>query len=350
MSAARAPAAGDKALPVLPWQREAASAALAARQRWPHALLIRGRRGIGKRGLALHFAQALLCETPLADGGPCGRCPSCGYVLAGAHPDLRLVEPLERDEEGNETALDAILVEPIRELIDFTQLSTHRQRAKVAVIAPAELMNAAAANALLKTLEEPPPATYVMLVSHQPGRLPATIVSRCRALAAPDPSAAVATGWLAQHGAAQPEQLLAQAGGAPLLALALGDPGRQRERELLLAELADPEGMSPLALGARIEAYRKEDRKAVLADVLYWLLTWSADLAASASGGAPRFHPGRRAALAGLAARVARLALFRYHEKLLGQRALLGHPLTPRLVAEALLFDYRALFAHRDGG
>jgi len=350
MSAGRAAARGDKALLLLPWQREAASAALSGKQRWPHALLIRGRRGIGKRALALHFAQALLCETPLADGGPCGRCPSCGYVFAGAHPDLRLVEPLERDEEGNETVLDAILVDPVRELIDFTRLSTHRQRAKVAVVAPAELMNPAAANALLKTLEEPPPATYLMLVSHQPGRLPPTIVSRCRTLTAPEPSAAVATEWLAQQGAANPEQLLAQAGGAPLLAFALADPTRQRECELLLAELADPERMSPLALGARIEGYHKEDRKAVLADVLYWLLTWNADLAATASGGAPRFHPGRAAALSGLAARVARLALFRYHEKLLGQRALLGHPLTPRLVAEALLFDYRALFAHRDGG
>jgi len=350
MNAGRGPEAGDKALPLLPWQRVVASDALAARERWPHALLIRGRRGIGKRALALHFAQALLCEAPLADRGPCGRCPSCGYVLAGAHPDLRLVEPLERDEDGNETILDAIRVDMIRDLIEFTQLSTHRQRAKVAVISPAELMNPAAANALLKTLEEPPPATYLLLVSHQPGRLPPTIVSRCRALAAPEPSTAAAAEWLARQGAENPERLLAQAGGAPLLALALGDPARQRECELLLAELADPERMSSLALGARIEGYRKEDRKAVLADVLYWLLTWSADLAASASGAAPRFHPERKAALSGLAARVARLALFRYHKKLLGQRALLGHPLTPRLVAEALLFEYRALFAHRDGG
>lgn len=350
MSAEETSARGDRALPLLPWQREAAAAALAARARWPHALLIRGRRGIGKRALALHFAQALLCEAPRPDGGPCGRCPSCGYVHAGAHPDLRVIEPVERDEEGNETVLDAILVERIRELIDFTQLSTHRQRAKVAVIAPAELMNAAAANAVLKTLEEPPPATYLILASHQAGRLPATIVSRCLMLAAPEPDAAVAMAWLAEQGTAQPERLLAQAGGAPLLALALADPAKQRNRELLIAELADPGRMSPLALGARIDAYGREERKAALADVLYWLLTWSADLAASRSGGAPRFHPERKEALAGLAMRVARLALFRYYQKLLAQRALLGHPLQPRLVAEALLFDYRDLFTHKDDG
>ena len=350
MSADKASAGTGRALPLLPWQREEAARALGARARWPHALLIRGRRGIGKRALALHFAQALLCEAPRPDGGPCGKCPSCGYVHAGAHPDLRVIEPVERDEEGNETVLDAILVERIRELIDFTQLTTHRQRAKVAVIVPAELMNPAAANALLKTLEEPPPGTYLMLVSHQAGRLPATVVSRCLMLAAPEPDPACAVEWLAKQGAAQPERLLAQAGGAPLLALGLADPGRQRERELLIAGLADPEHMSPLALGARIDGYGRDERKAVLADVLYWLLTWSADLAATASGGAPRFHPERRVALEGLAPRVARLPLFRYYENLLGQRALLGHPLQPRLVAEALLFDYKALFAHGDGG
>ena len=343
-------APGDKALPLLPWQREAATAALSARQRWPHALLLRGRRGIGKRALALHFAQALLCEAPRADGGPCGRCPSCGYVHAGAHPDLRLIEPIERDEEGNETALDEIVVRTIRELRDFTRLSTHRQRAKVAVIAPAELMNQEAAAALLKTLEEPPSATYLMLVSHHAGRLPPTIVSRCLMLAAPEPDAETAVGWLASRGAAHPERLLAQAGGAPLLALELADADRQRERELLIAELADPERLSPLSLGARIDARGRDERKAALADVLYWLLTWSADLAASVSGGTPRFHPESRAALAELALRVARLPLFRYHEKLLRQRALLGHPLQPRLVAEALLFEYRDLFAQRDGG
>ena len=119
---------------------------------------------------------------------------------AGAHPDLRLIEPLERDEEGNVTPVDAITVDRIRELIEFTQLSTHRQRAKVAVIAPAEAMNAAAANALLKTLEEPPPDTYLMLVSHQPGRLPATIVSRCRRLPAPEPEPRAAAAWLGRAG------------------------------------------------------------------------------------------------------------------------------------------------------
>ena len=330
--------------PLLPWQSAAAAGALSARARWPHALLITGRRGIGKRSLARHFAQALLCEEPRADGGPCGHCASCGYVVAGAHPDLRLIEPIERDDEGNAKPVDAILVERVRELIEFAQLTTHRQRAKVALIAPAEAMNTAAANALLKTLEEPPPATYLLLVSDQWGRLPPTIVSRCRLLPAPEPDVDAAMAWLAAQSIEQPDLLLAQAGGAPLLALALSDPELQRERNALLDALAVPERLSPVAFGARLDAYPRDQRGARLADAVYWLLAWTADLAAMSGGGAPRFNPDRREALARLAARVARVTLFRYYRALLRQRELLGHPLQPRLVAEALLFDYRAAF------
>ena len=331
--------------PLPPWQREAAAAALQARARWPQALLIVGRRGIGKRILALHFAQALLCEQPNADGSACGRCPSCIYVVNGSHPDLRLIEPVERDDEGNATPADEIVIARVRELFEFTQLSTHRQRAKVAVIVPAETLNAAAENALLKTLEEPPAATYLIPVSHQPGRLRATIVSRCQLLASPEPDNDAAIAWLSAQGVREPQLSLAQAGRAPLLALTLADPVVQRERELLLDELAQPERLAPVAVGARIDAYGRDERKARLADVVYWLLTWTADLAATASGGAPRFNPDRQDTLALLGARVARLKLFRYYQTLLRQRALLDHPLQPRLVAEALLFEYRAMFA-----
>jgi len=330
--------------PLPPWQRAAAAAALQARARWPEALLIGGRRGIGKRILALHFAQALLCERPNPDGGACGSCPSCGYVAAGAHPDLRVIEPIEVDDEGNLTVVNEIMVPRIRELIEFTQLSSHRQRAKVALIVPAESMNKAATNALLKTLEEPPPATYLILVSHL-GSLPATIISRCRRFAAPEPDAPAAAAWLSAQGVDDAPQLLAQAGGAPLLALTFADALVQRERALLLDLLARPERLDPVKVGARVDAYEKDTRKARLTDIVYWLSTWTADLAACSSGGLPRFNPDRREALGRLGRKVARVKLFRYYGALLRERALIGHPLQPRLVVEALLFEYLALFA-----
>ncbi|MEP6943469.1 MAG: DNA polymerase III subunit delta' [Betaproteobacteria bacterium] len=334
-----------EALP--PWLDTAATGMLAQAERWPHALLVTGTQGIGKRLLALHLAQALLCETPAADRRACGRCAACNWVERGTHPDLRVIVPVTYDDEGNATPADVISVDAIRDLIAFALLSSHRGGAKVAVIAPAEALNAAAANALLKTLEEPPPRTSLILVSSQPGRLPATITSRCRRLAVPVPDHAQAVGWLAAQRLAHPERALALAGGAPLRAVALGAEAGERTRDWLLDLLSRPERMSPVAAGARVEATPKDERKGMLADVVYGLLTWTADLAAVVSGGAPRFHTERGETLAELSRRVARVPLFRYHRALLRQRALLSHPLQPRLVAEAMLFEYRMLFGKR---
>jgi DNA polymerase-3 subunit delta' len=198
---------------------------------------------------------------------------------------------------------------------------------------------------LLKTLEEPPAATYMLLVSHQPGRLPATIISRCRRVPVSEAEPEVAMTWLAAQGVADPEAALARAGGAPLLALELAQPEVRQGLQALMTDLARPERLSAVAIGARLEALPKDERGPELAHLLYWMLTWATDLAVVASGGAPRFHPDRREALSRLAARVARVPLFRYYQKLLHQRALLAHPLQPRLVVEALLFEYRSLFA-----
>ncbi len=332
-------------LPLPPWHEEALSAMLARRATWPHALLLQGPAGIGKEALALAMAQALLCESPGVDGRACGACPSCRYAIAGQHPDLLRVTQLSFGDDGEPEWKETIGVDRIRDVTSFTQLSAHRQRAKVVVIAPAERMNANAANALLKTLEEPPPATYLILVTAAPGRLPATIVSRCRRLPVARPAAEAVLPWLAAQGLPEPALALAQAGGAPFAALAYADPDWQQERRAWLTALGDPARLSVLATAARIDAGGKEVRRARLAQALDLLLGWSADLARVAAGAAARAHPDCAEVLDRLAPRVAPLPLFRYHRALLRQRALLAHPLQPRLVAEALLLDYRALFA-----
>jgi len=329
---------------LFPWQREAAAAMLADRARWPHALLLTGSRGIGKRALALEFARGLLCETPRAGGAACGECASCRYVAAGQHPDLRVVEPVELDDDGVAKPVEWIPVDAIRALIAWAQLTSHRRVAKVAVIVPAERMNAAAANALLKTLEEPAPSTFLILVSAAPGRVPATVRSRCRRMAAPAPDATAARAWLAAQGVADPDPLLAQAAGAPLAAWALADTGYQAERAAWLKGLAAPSNLVPATLAERIDAAPREERRERLANVVDWLLGWCSDLAHARAGAAPRQNGDHAAALARLAASVAPIALFRYHRALLRQRGLVAHPLTPRLVAEALLTDYRTLF------
>jgi DNA polymerase III subunit delta' len=328
---------------LLPWQHAAATEALRARATWPHALLLAGPRGMGKRTLALNFARGLLCESPRDDGLGCGACPSCGFVAAGQHPDLQLLELFET-EDGETKAVTEIRIERIRGLTYWANLTSHRGRAKVAVIAPAEAMNVASANALLKTLEEPPPGTYLILVAHQPGRVPATLRSRCRRFPAPVPEPADSLQWLAGQGVASPAAVLAQAGGAPLLARTLADPAWQQERGVFLSALAKPRALSPVALAARVEAGPREERKERLALVLDWIGAWTADLARVAAGGAPSRNPDFGDALAALAASVAPVPLFRYHRSLLRQRALVAHPLQPRLVAEAMLIAYRDLF------
>jgi DNA polymerase-3 subunit delta' len=332
-------------LPLLPWQLDAARATLAQRASWPHAMLLHGPRGIGKHALALNLAQALLCESPRADGLACGECAGCRYATAGQHPDFLRLELLLIDpEEGTLAPVETIGIDRVRALTQFVQLTSHRQRAKVAVICPAERMNAAAANALLKTLEEPPPGTYLILVSDQPGRVPATILSRCRRFAAPVPAPATARAWLAAQGVEEPDLALAQAAGAPIDALARSDPAVQAERRFWLCALGQPERLCVPTLAARIDAGGKDERRARLAHALEWLIAWTADLARVVAGAAARQNPDAAAPLQRLAAQVAPIALFRYHRSLLRQRAMLAHPLQPRLVAEAVLLDYRGLF------
>ena len=210
---------------LLPWQEGSWSriAAMLDGVRPPHALLMHGPGGIGKRRLALRLAGAILCTGGDPRPGPCGACRSCRLLYAGSHPDFLRVEPAE----GEST----IPIGSVRDLIDRFTLTA--ERARVAVIAPAEAMNQAAANAFLKTLEEPPGRATFILASDAPGRLPATIRSRCRKMAAPAPPAAEALAWLGtKTDPALARRLLDLSGGAPLAAL---DLARRHGEEALAA-------------------------------------------------------------------------------------------------------------------
>jgi DNA polymerase-3 subunit delta' len=201
-----------------------------------HAVLVHGPRGVGQFEFAMALARGWLCESPPR---PCGRCAACRLVEAHTHPDLLVLLPeAQREALGWASGEDAapardskakpskdIRVEEVRQAIAFAQTTSARGQGKVLVIHPAERMNAVAANALLKTLEEPPGATRIVLSSAAPDRLLPTIRSRCQAFALALPDAAAASAWLASQGLAQPEVLLHGCGGSPqdaLEAAALG--------------------------------------------------------------------------------------------------------------------------------
>ena len=214
---------------LLPWQAGAWSRieAMLEAGRPPQGLLLHGPGGIGKRRLAARIAGAILCSGPRP--APCGACRSCHLLGAGSHPDFHRIEPGEGEP--------VIPIGSVRDLIDRFTLTA--ERARVAVIAPAEAMNQAAANAFLKTLEEPAGNATFILASDAPGRLPATVRSRCRKMAVPAPAHAEALAWLETRAdPALARHLLDLSGGAPLAALALGERHGEEAITALHAETA----------------------------------------------------------------------------------------------------------------
>jgi DNA polymerase-3 subunit delta' len=217
--------------------------------RLAHALLLSGPAGTGKRQLAQAWVAALLC---LENRVPaCGRCRSCQLLQSGAHPDYRYITFEINENNGN--LRTELVIGQVRSLIGSLQLTTTISPRKVAMIWPAEALNRNAANALLKTLEEPPGNTVILLVSDDPGRLTATIRSRCQNLQVRPPERAVALDWLlaaGEHDATEAEIALAAAAGSPLKAREMLEEGATGQYHQLRTTLAGMQrGASGAALG-----------------------------------------------------------------------------------------------------
>ncbi len=225
----------DGGLPPLPWQAAALADAL-QRQRG-HALLLHGAAGVGSLHFGVALAQGWLCEGNAA-ARPCGRCGSCRMVQAHLHPDLFVLLPQtlrqqhgwpladdKPDDDGKKKPSKQIRIDEVRAAIDWVTRTSARGRGKVVLIHPAEALNVQAANALLKTLEEPPAGTRLLLGVADPAHLLPTVRSRCQRLVLPLPTSAQALQWLAGQGLDGADVLLAGASGRPLEALELAQAG-----------------------------------------------------------------------------------------------------------------------------
>jgi DNA polymerase-3 subunit delta' len=331
---------------ILRWHIAPLHEILKRRGKLSHAYLIHGREGIGKVEFARVLAQSLLCEDADQGGIACGTCPACHWFTQGNHPDFREIIPavLQADaagDEGETVAENArpekkstqITIDQVRDIGQFVALSTHRDGYRVILIHPAETMNQAAANALLKTLEEPTPRTLILLVTNRLGRLMATVRSRCQKLLVTFPAQADALAWLKTEGVDEPATLLAQAGGAPLLARDWADADYQAQRRIFLNALGDPAHGDWVALAASYE-------KSNLQDVVRWLQTWCCDLIYQKSAVQIRHHPDFTPAIERVAQSAPLVALFRYESSLRSTRRTIAHPLNARLVLEQLLISY----------
>ena len=317
---------------IIELQKEAWARLTGRLDRLPHALLIHGAPGVGKLALAERFAQLLLCERRGQASVPCGACEACRWFLADDHPDVRYLEPeafathrmFGKDPEKEEDKKPSvqIRIEQARALADFLNLASHRGGRRVAILCPAEDMNEATANSLLKGLEEPPAGALFLLVSHRPSALLATIRSRCVPVPVPIPDAKAAAAWLEKQGVREAARWLAFAGGAPLRALeyASGARGEAIERALKLVAARDPAAFTAVTDREQIEP---------LAEVLQKI---ALDRAFAALCGAAKYSPG----LKGAAPADAR-AWLAYARAMGRHRLLARHPLNPKLLAADML-------------
>ena len=216
----------------LPWQATqwAAIGRAQAAGRLHHALLAAGPPGVGKAQFLEALAALLLCDAP-RDGTACGECRSCRQHAAGSHPDCTVLspDPLQRAAFGaypgqrcqqdstRKKPATIISVDQVRELRRRLHATAHYGAYKLAVLLPADALNTAAANALLKLLEEPPDNTVFLLLSQRLASLPATVRSRCQLLRFSTPPVSMARALVDQDDPAA-ELALDLAGGAPLRA------------------------------------------------------------------------------------------------------------------------------------
>ena len=307
---------------------------LAAQQdqgRLPHGLLLAGSPGAGQAELGAWLAARLLCRAPAADA--CGRCADCLLFLAGNHPDLRWIGVMPDKKD--------ISIDQMRQLSQVIAMRSYRGGAKVAVITPAEAMNAKSYNALLKTLEEPPADTYLVLAASRIDRMPKTVLSRCMRLRLPLPAERDAIGWLERRRAGHDwPPLLALAGGAPFLA-----------EEHAEAGLGSLEGEMRGAIDAAVEgrldfvAFADACARNSPAARLVWLESWLTRGLKEAAVGSDLVNNNRLPWLRPPGVETKIRAAYGLLDQLREARRQVGGPLNAQLLFEGLAISLAALIS-----
>lgn len=302
-----------------------------------HAYLITGPQGVGRRTLALRFAEALNCTNPPVPGQPCRKCASCKRIEAMQHPDLAVVEA---EHEGQ-----VLRIDQVREVQHSLSLAPYEARYRVALILRFEEAHASAANAMLKTLEEPPPQVVVILTAKSVESLLPTIVSRCEVLKL-RPLSLDETAKGLQVIKAVPaetaENLAHISGGRPGYALRLNEqPGLLEQRQSWLAELVE------LLASSRGERFafafikcKAESKEELRNELQVWLTFWRDVLIYAAGVTGPITNLDHSSRLKNLADRIGLHSAQFYVNRVENTLDQIDRNVNARLAFEVLLLDF----------
>jgi DNA polymerase-3 subunit delta' len=342
------------------WLKPQWNQVLSAADRMPHALLLAGPSGVGKRAFAEALAARMLCERAQGADSACGACAACLLVAGDGHPDLLTVRPEALDDEageaddvddgeGGKAKSKLIRIAQIRTVIERLGVGSHQGGYRVVLLYPAEAMLSESANSLLKVLEEPPERTLFLLISDRPRNLLPTIRSRTRLLPFPLPSMAQSIDWLTAQGVQDAADTLALCAGAPLHARDLAASKDAQIQSQFVDDVSRHALDAPLEVATRWAGWLQGRKKGEpgltdLPTLVTWLQRWMADLVLQSAAGAPRVFVARQAALQALAQRSDAATVLRGYNELLKVRALAHHPLNARLFVEDMLLRYARLF------
>jgi DNA polymerase-3 subunit delta' len=305
--------------------------------RFPHALLLQGIEGLGKNALAMLFAQSLFCENRIENNKPCGMCGACYLMQAKNFPDFLSVFP--------EKVGKMIKIEQIRQVNEFVSKTSQMTAMslpiqKIVIISPAEAMNVASANALLKSLEEPPSKTLFILVSDNAYQIPATILSRCQRLVVGKVDESLALPWLKSQISAStdPALLLKLSEGAPLRAQLLADTSLMEERKNILSCFLESK-TNPVVVSASLQ-------KIGLAQVTSYAYSLATDFMCVLGGCQRIVNEDYHDACFYHKDKINRQRLLHFFDKLIEVRRALSAKiaLNGQLMIEDLLIDWQAIF------
>ena len=311
-----------------------------------HAYLLSGPAGVGKSLLALRLAQVLNCENGGPD--PCLVCRSCKRIARGNHPDVRIAGMasqtigLKPDEAARQKDLK---IDTMRDWLADINLRPYEGRRRVFILHDAERLTEAAANAMLKTLEEPPPYATLLLVAHTAGDLMPTIVSRCQPIKLrPAPRAAIAPALRDRYhlAAGDAELLAAWSGGRVGWAIRMIEApeeleARQNQLDALIALQGQPRAAGFRWAEERAKEYRSGEQPAVFAAIELWQSWWRDVLLAAAGCPDQITHIDRRDQIVQIAARYRPIEIHGFIARLNDTTRQLRENVNPQLALENAL-------------